>query len=241
MRAVTTLDRYRPEYRLTLRTLTLARVPFVVGGSWAVEQYVSLGRRTIDLDLMVPPDDIERSVEALTAVGGQVLNRDEVQVRLTLSAAEVDLVHHFASGERAVGRAWRQCAVPGRLFGVPVLLASPVDLILSKLFVVARHRFDGADVVHLLRATAKTLDWSRLRSELAPYPGLLPAFLALHAFCYPSERSCVPDWLWEELIGELRTPAVPGGSTVCRGTLLDRQSFEFDLLKGCQDVRPFDG
>ena len=40
------------------------------------------------------------------------------------------------------------------MFGQPVRVIGPEDLVWAKLFVLDRERFDGADIAHVLRATA---------------------------------------------------------------------------------------
>jgi hypothetical protein len=235
--STSTLDPFRREYRQALRTLASVHVPFVIGGAWAVEHYARLGRATLDLDLMIAPMDVDRAQTALLSSGARILEEDEAQVRIALADGEIDLVHHIAQGEYEVGPDWRQHAVPTRLLGLASLVAAPEELVWSKVFVAARHRFDGADVVHLLQATGRTFDWQRLQSHLADYPELLLGFLTLFAFCYPSKRDLVPRWLWDELIARYQTPAVSNVPPECRGTLLDSHSFEFDLLaKGFADA-----
>jgi hypothetical protein len=225
-------------YASGLLRLTAAQIPFVVGGAWAVQHYVPLGRGTRDLDVMLDPSDVARALVALDDVDAKVLERDATQVRARLVGVEIDLVHHFAQGAQAIDREWHRRGVPGQLFGVATLIASPADLIWTKVFVAARHRFDGADVVHLIRATHQTLDWTHLHTALASYPELLLAYLNLFGFCYPDERDAVPDWLWDDLLANRETPVMPGMPLVCRGTLLDRTSFEFDLqAKGFLDAR----
>ncbi len=237
MARVATASRRR-SYARALRTLQAGPIPFVVGGAWAVEHYVRLGRATLDLDLMLQPADADRAGDLLVEAGARVVERDVLQVRLLLHSAEIDLVHHLARGGLAVDAGWYQRGRVGRVADVATLVAAPEDLLWSKAFVAARHRFDGADVVHLLRATGPTLDWVHLRDAFAPYPPLLLAYLNLFAFCYPSEREVVPAWLWDELLANLETPAKPAESDVCRGTLLDHASFEFDLIaRGFVDAR----
>jgi hypothetical protein len=187
---------------------------------------------------MVPPDDVDRAQTALVDSGARVLEEDRDQVRIALVDGEIDLVHHIAQGEHAVGPVWQQHAVPSRLLGIASLVAAPEELVWSKVFVAARHRFDGADIVHLLQATGRTFDWSRLQSHLRDYPELLLGFLTLFGFAYPSKRDLVPRWLWDELIAQYRVPTPANAAPVCRGTLLDSHSFEFDLLaKGFADAR----
>ena len=225
-------------YQLALRALRVARVRFVVGGAWAVEHYVPLGRATLDLDLMIEPSMTDPAIQALVQHGGRLIGRDIMQVRIDVSGAEIDLVHHIAQGEYAIDATWWQHAVPARLFDVATLVASPADLIWSKVFIASRHRFDGADIVHLIRGAHQTIDWGRLAQHLRPYPQLLLAYLNLFEFCYPGERNAIPDWLWDSLLPELQSSELPGGPRVCRGPLLDSTSFIFDgIARGYQDVR----
>ncbi len=225
-------------YQLALRALTVDRIRFVVGGAWAIEHYVALGRATLDLDLMIEPRMTDPAVQALTQHGGSVLGHDTMQVRMDLNGAEIDLVHHIAQGEYAVDATWWQHGVPARLFDVATLVASPADLIWSKVFIASRHRFDGADIVHLIRGASQTIDWRRLAQHLRPYPELLLAYLNLFEFCYPGERDAIPSWLWNDLLRRLQAPEAPGGPKICRGTLLDSTSFIFDgIARGYQDVR----
>lgn len=226
------------EYELALRALNAAHLRFVVGGAWAVEHYVTLGRATLDLDLMVEPSMVDHAVQVLSQHGAMLLGRDTMQVRMDLNGVEVDLVHHIAQGEYAVDLSWWQNAVPGHLFDVETLIASPADLIWSKVFIASRHRFDGADIVHLIRGARQTIDWKRLAQHLRPYPELLLAYLNLFEFCYPGERDAVPDWLWNDLLSAVLAPEIPGGQKICRGPLLDSTSFIFDgIARGYQDVR----
>lgn len=226
------------EYQWALRALMAARVPFVVGGAWAVEHYVPLGRATLDLDLMIEPLAIDRGVQALCQHGARLLGRDMMQSRLSLDGAEIDLVHHFAQGEYVVDGSWRQNGLPGYIFDVATLFAAPADLIWSKVFVASRHRFDGPDIVHLIRSAHQAIDWKRLQARLNPFPELLLAYLNLFEFCYPGERSAVPEWLWNDLFATLDIPEKPSGPPICRGPLLDSTSFIFDeVAKGYQYPR----
>jgi hypothetical protein len=228
----------RSEYRQTLRALGAAGLSAVIGGAWAVEHYVRLGRATRDVDVMVSPAELPRALAVLVERGGWVVGNDRVQTRVLVGDVEIDLVHHVAQGERAVGPEWLNHAQPGRLFGYATLVAAPEELVWSKLFVAARHRFDGADVVHLLRSRGKTFNWERLERHCAGEPELLLGFLTFFAFCYPSERDLVPAELWDRLSTVFLASADRDAPPLCRGPLLDRRSFTFDVQqKGFQGPR----
>ncbi len=110
----------------------------------------------------------------------------------------------------------------------------------SKAFIMERERYDGADVAHVLRACAATLDWPRLIRRFGPHWHVLLSHLVLFAFVYPSERHLVPDWVVRELSGrfvqEMGLP--PSPARVCRGTLLSRAQYLVDIERwGYRDAR----
>ena len=65
------------------------------------------------------------------------------------------------------------------------------ELVWSKAFVQERERFDGADVLHLLRDAGRDIDWPRLVARFGDYwPVLLSHLVSFH-FVYPDHRdSC---------------------------------------------------
>lgn len=231
-------DSMERQYAQVLRTLGDAQVSFAVGGAWAVNHYLRLGRYSPDLDLMLEPTSLGPALEALTSIGGELIDTGVMQARVALPVGEVDLIHHFAQGEYAVEPAFLQHSVPARLFNTATLVTAPDDLIWTKVFIASRYRFDGADVVRLMRATHDCLNWRRLQELLAPFPQLLMAYLNLYAFVYPDCRNTIPDWLWKDLYANLQTPVEPTEPKICRGPLLDSHHFAFDLIaKGFMDVR----
>lgn len=231
-------DALERTYAQVLRKLGDAKVPYVVGGAWAMEHYTPLDRPSPDLDLMIGPAELQKAIAAVVGMGGKLIDNGAMLARLQVPGGEVDLVHHIAQGEYPVDQRWVQRGVPARLFGEATLVAAPEYLIWSKAFIAARHRFDGADIMHLLRATHQHFDWKELQSLLAPYPELLAAYLNLFAFVYPDLRSSVPDWLWESTWTSFRTPVEPSEPKITRGPLIDSHSFEFDIVaKGFLDSR----
>src|SRR5262249_26066420 len=61
-----------------------------------------------------------------------------------------------------VDETWFRHARPSTLFGVPVRLIPPEEMIWSKAYVQDRGRFDGADIAHIILKQSATLDWHRL-------------------------------------------------------------------------------
>jgi len=103
-----------------------------------------------------------------------------------------------------------------------------------------RERFDGADVLHVMRALGDKLDWRRLIDRYGIYWRALLAHIVLFGFVYPSDRSCVPTWVVGELGDRLRRETAEPDSPerVCFGTIISRQQYLKDIEEwGYRDAR----
>src|SRR5262249_34685470 len=207
-------------------------LPFLVGGAFALAHYTGVERFTKDIDLFVRPEDSERILGRLAGEG----YRTELTFSHWLGKAFrgddlIDIIFSSGNGACRVDDGWFEHAVAAEVFGLPVRLCAPEELIWSKGFIQERERFDGADIAHLLRACGRRLDWLRLLRRFGPHGRVLFSHLILFGFIYPGERAAVPTWvlreLWEQVQGEAegRPPAV----RLCRGTLLSREQYLFDI------------
>jgi hypothetical protein len=105
-----------------------------------------------------------------------------------------------------------------------------------------RERYDGADVAHILRSRAESLDWKRVMERFDPHWQLLLSYLVLFGFIYPSERHRIPADVMNELLGRLAAEvnAAPSNDRVCRGTLTSRAQYLLDIGRyGYEDARLF--
>jgi hypothetical protein len=102
-------------------------------------------------------------------------------------------------------------------------------MIWSKAFVQERERFDGADVLHLLRETGPQLDWARLLWRFGEHWAVLLSHIVLFHFTYPDHRDCVPAAVVDELTDRLRKQRMQPGDRVCYGTLLSREQYLHDV------------
>jgi hypothetical protein len=112
-------------------------------------------------------------------------------------------------------------------------------MIWCKSYIMERHRFDGADVAHLILAKGRTLDWKRLLARFGEHWRLLLAYVLLFGFIYPTERDVVPEWLLGELTKRFAAAAGPEfDGRECLGTLLSHAEFLPDVERmGFQDAR----
>ena len=59
----------REFYVDAMQVLDRAKIPYVVGGGYAMAYYTGIARNTKDLDLFIKPEDRDRTLTTLTAAG----------------------------------------------------------------------------------------------------------------------------------------------------------------------------
>jgi len=227
-------------YRRTLHVLSDASVPFLVGGSHAFLEYTGIVRNTKDFDLFLRKGDMERAMQALGDAG----YRTELTFPHWLGKAHqhddfVDLVFSSGNGICAVDDGWFEHAVETQVLGMPVKIVPCEELMWQKSFVMERERFDGADIMHILRARAGQLDWGRLSDRYADRWPLLYTYLTFFAFVYPSDLHRIPAGVLDDLAERFAAlRAAPASEQVCRGTLVSRAQYLIDIGQyGYADAR----
>jgi nucleotidyltransferase DUF2204 len=228
-------------YRRTLHVLSDAQVPFLVGGSHALLNYTGIVRETKDFDLFLRRSDIDAGLAALDEAGYDT----EITFRHWLAKARdgndvVDLVFNSGNGVCSVDDEWFTHALEADVLGMPVKIAPVEELLWQKAFVMERERYDGADVAHIIRSCAETLDWDRIVRRFGEYWQLLLSYVVLFGFIYPSERHRIPPEVLTTLSQRLAqdTAAPPSEDRVCRGTLLSRAQYLLDIGRyGYEDAR----
>ena len=215
-----------------LEALVEERVPFLVGGMYGVQQFVTLSRRTKDLDVFVRPADCPRVLAVLSAVGFEAALVFRHWLGKAISGdAVVDVIFSSGNGIARVDDGWFAHATAGEVLDIPVRICPVEEIIWSKAFVMERERYDGADVAHLIRARGRVLDWPRLLDRFGSHWPVLLSHLVLYRYIYPSEADAVPGAVLAELS---RRAEADDGSTrerICRGTLLSRAQYLDDLSR----------
>lgn len=219
-------------FAVAIDILQQSRVPFLLGGAYAMREYTGIGRKTKDLDVFIYPRDCER-VLACFAERGYVteLTDSEWLAKIFQDEHFVDVIFSSANAIARVDEAWFDHAVPASVFERPVLLVPPEEMIWSKAFVMDRERYDGADIAHLVLRCGKTLDWDRLLARMDQHWELLLVHVLLFQFTYPEARDLVPRWLVTELVGRIprREPAEPDPRPTCRGALFSKTQYRIDF------------
>ena len=156
----------------------------------------------------------------------------------------VDVIYSAVNGVPRVDDVWFEHAVEAEVLNLKVKFCPPEELIWAKSFVMERERFDGADVMHLLRACGRSLDWTRLLDRFGPHWRLLLGHLIIFGFVYPAERSSVPDAVMSELFDRLQAEmkGAPRQDGLCQGTLLTWRQYLVDIERwGFEDARVVQG
>lgn len=229
-------------YRYALEVLRAADVPILVGGAYAFAQYTGIVRHTKDLDLFIRRTDVDAALAAFAATGYRAeLVYEHWLAKVYSNGNFVDLIFNLGNGAGPVDDQWFDSAVDAELLGVPVQLVGPDDMIWSKVFVMDRGRYDGADIAHLLRAYGDRLNWRRLLGRFDRHWRVLLSHLVMFGFVYPGERGRIPEWVMRVLVSRLQrecdSAEEPEGS-LCQGTLLSPTEYQTDVEeRGYRDPR----
>ncbi len=222
-----------------LALLEAGGIPFLVGGSFAYARYTKRDRDTKDLDIFLLPDDIARTLILFRDAGYCIeLPYPHWLGKVHKDGHFIDLIFSAGNGIARVDAEWFSHAVEDEVLGRRIRLCPPVEVIWSKSFVQERERFDGADVLHLIREQGPTLDWQRLLRRFGEHWPVLLSHLILFRFVYPDQRDVVPPDVLRELMERATAQRAEPDDRVCRGTLLSREQYLYDLEQlGYLDAR----
>ncbi len=219
-------------YRRAVRTLNRADVPFLVGGTFALAQFTEVVRDTKDFDIFVRPADVRRALSSLVRDGWKVsLPYPHWLGKAYIDDIFIDIIFSSGNGVALVDDEWFAHAPTAQVLGLELPVCPAEEALWSKAFVCERERYDGADVLHLIRDCGQRLDWARLLRRFGANWRVLYAHVVLFGFAYPGERDRVPGWVMDELGQRLADDRYPeaGAAGVCRGTLLSREQYLVDL------------
>ena len=226
-------------YTAALDLLEGTQIPFLIGGAFAYARYTAIDRETKDLDVFVLPEDLARTLATFEAAG----YRTEVPFPHWLAKVwhgehVMDVIFGSGNGVARVDSEWFAHAAESEVLGRRLRLCPLEEIIWSKAFVQERERFDGADVLHLLRHAGRDVDWPRLVARFGSHWPVLLSHLVLFHFVYPDQRDTVPAGLIHELLCRLAGQQKEPDNRVCFGTLLSREQYLHDLQQlGYLDAR----
>lgn len=227
-------------YRSALQHLKRSKIPFLIGGAYALWKYTGVRRPTKDLDIFIRPRHLSPALKVMLDAG----SRTEITARHWIGKAFykdslIDFIVGLANGVGKVDDTWFDAPVQIRLFGMRLPAVRPEDMVWGKAFVMERDRYDGADIAHLLWSQGKNLDWDRLLKRFEKHQAVLLNHLVLFSYIYPDMQNQIPRYVLHRLLNTLekdrRTkPAV----RFCRGTLFSRCEYTADIeRRGYVDTR----
>lgn len=219
-------------YKRVIHVFQQRDIDFLVGGAYAFVHYTGIGRETKDLDLFVRRCDWNRVTDALAEEGITTDLTFPHWLGKAFGGRQreffVDVIFSGGNGVAEVDDEWFSNAPWDESLGFPVRLMPIEEMLWSKAFLMERERFDGADVLHLIRARQKDINWPRLLSRFGEHWRVLLAHLVLFPYVYPNDPA--PTDVIDELLDRARTETKPtDGVRVCRGTLLSRGQYLVDV------------
>jgi Nucleotidyl transferase of unknown function (DUF2204) len=226
-------------YRDVLLTMNEQGFEYAVAGAFAMQKYTGIWRVTKDLDIFIKRGDVRRALEHLGRRGFSCETPDPVWLAKAHQGEYfVDLISGMSNAVIVVDSSWMRRAQPAIIAGVESRIISAEDLLASKLFVIRRERFDGADIAHIIYRTRGQLDWSRVLELAGEHWEILLWMLVLFRYIYPAHTDYVPAALWQDLLSRyLHLVEHPDPKAPFRGSLVDDNMFSIDVKDwGLEDI-----
>lgn len=219
-------------FREALVVLNESGVKYAVGAAFARYAYTSIWRQTKDLDIFIKPVDLKVGLDALKEAGFETEVRDRSWLAKGWKEGSfLDLIFGTGHGQLPIDECSFEGSQQEKVLGVPVYLFPIEEMIASAVYIAGRNRFDGPEVVHLIRSAKGKLDWQRILNRLGENSELLLWHLILFDYVYPGHSKYLPKDHMVQLFDEVRLRwKKPGrGTKAFRGTLLDPFSYTVDV------------
>jgi len=226
-------------YQDVLRLLTDRQIPYAVSGAFALQEHTGVRRPAKDLDIFLTSEAATAAIDVLRNQGYRCEICDPVWLaKVHRDDFFVDIITGMSNAALLVSTSWIERSRPANVLGVPTRILAPEELLASKLFVVRRERFDGADIAHIIYATAGHLDWPRVLELAGAHWEMLLWTLILFRYIYPAQSNYVPLIVWTQLVNRLMFRLLnPDPGARFRGSLVDENMFAIDVKEwGLDDL-----
>lgn len=227
-------------YDEAIKLLAELRIPHLLAGTFALSAYTGISRETKDLDIFCKAGDFPRILSHCQQLGYAVEIEDDRWLGKVFKGKHFfDVIFASANGAVPIGDLWFEHAQKTEAFGASVHIVGPTELIWSKCFIQQRHRYDGADIAHLILRAHDQIDWARLLDCMEAHWEVLLTHLLNFRWIYPTERRVAPAWLLDELLDRLaKQRDLPAPQIkVCRGRMFSQADYEIDVKQwGFADV-----
>jgi len=227
-------------YSEVLTALNEHGLPYAIAGAFALQKYTGIWRLTKDLDLFMKKEDVPVALKHLEEKKFWCETLDPVWLaKAHRGEYFVDLISGMSNGVIVVDDSWMKRTQPAVIAGITSRIISPEDLVASKLFVIRRERFDGADIAHIIYGTKGRLDWDRVLELAGEHWEIVLWTLILFRYVYPAHTDYIPAPLWQNLLSRYMhlvqhaDPRAP-----FRGSLVDENIFSIDVKDwGLEDLQ----
>jgi len=219
-------------YAEVIRLMAESQIPFLLSGTYALSCYTGIVRPTKDVDVFTKAGDALRLLTFFKEHEFNVQVVDERWLyRVTRGELFVDIITNMPTSSTHVTDEWFANAPKARLFDTEILLVPPTQFVWSKIYVQDRHRYDGADVAHMILKRSGDIDWNQLISYMELHWEVLLMAVLNFRFAYPSERDLVPRGVMDELLTRLRAQLeMPAAEKkVCRGRIFSPRDYAIDV------------
>ena len=189
--------------------LSRAGIPFLLGGSLA--SWARGGPETRhDLDLMIKPEDVERSLEALSEAGMRPERPpEEWLVKAWDGDTLVDLIYCpkglpmdddvFARGEEL------------SVLGMEIRVMALEDVMATKLMALTEHSLRYEGLLQIARALREQIDWPAVRSRTESSPFARAFFTLLEGLEILPGATTHRSGTTVRVVPPQRSPATQGG------------------------------
>jgi len=227
-------------YVESLKLLQQSGIPFLLSGTYALACYTGITRPTKDLDVFCKVSDGPRILKFFKDKGFEIEVEDDRWLgKVWKDDNFFDVIWNMSSASIPIDDEWFRQSYEVEVYGTTVPITPPTEFILSKIFLQDRYRYDGADVVHAILKKHEEIDWRRLLTAMELFWEVLLIQILNFRFVYPTERHCIPEWLFDELLDRLKAQAElpPAQVKICRGRLFSPRDYLIDISEwGFADV-----
>jgi hypothetical protein len=212
---ITTWSNLIPEkewavYQTVIDEAIARRIPFALGGAFAVATYTGAWRNTKDLDLYVLPEHKDRLIAMVTELG--LLDYFDTKAydrwwifRATRDDTIVDIIWAMANHRAQIDELWMS-GPEVMLHGRPLKVLPAEALLWDKLYIMQRDRCDWPDTFNLLQAVGPSMNWDYLLGRIGEDTPLLAGALSVFRWLAPGRAQALPASLWQR-VGLARLPA----------------------------------
>lgn len=220
-------------FKEAIGLLNESKVPYMLGGAFAMFNYTGIFRDTKDLDIFCKSSEYTGILKFFSNKGFRIEHTD---VRWLAKVFKenffIDIIFDSVNHICTVDDTWYERAVQGTFMDMLVRFIPPEELIWCKLYVQNRERNDSADINHTLLKYGKQLDWEHLLFRMDAHWHLLLSQLLCFQFVYPADyNDIIPKWLFMELLRRANEQyeLPPPVEKVCRGPLIDQTQYQVDV------------